>query len=428
MRLVERSLKAEQLLAEIGGRPRLVVYVAAAPGAGKTRRLLDEGRRLQAGGKRVFIGWIETKGRLDLEELAAVLPRLASRRAVVNGAEFFDFDFDAAMRERPDVVLLDELAHENLSGGAHVKRWQDASALREAGIGVIGALNVAHLESVAPTVESLTGYPVREIVPMSFLKSADEVVALDVSPRLLRGRVKAGKVVDERDVDRALDGVFEERTLASLRELLLRAVDRLTLPTLKASGNAFATALVYPEHDPSAFLRRTSAIAHAMDLELEIIPTAGADRVAMETVAREVDGEVLREMPTPAFEKLRAALVSLPAGRDAARLANQPLAFDLFIGAPEQGHLGRNAAVSPYSNSAADRMRVGYGRLSVYLGPAAGSGKTFAMLDRAHPAQGRRRRRGRGVRRNARPCRDGRTTRGLRSASAPRFDGGRHHL
>ena len=384
---VERSLKAEQLLAEIGGRPRLVVYVAAAPGAGKTRRLLNEGRLLQAAGKRVAIGWIETKGRLDLEELADGLPRVPSRRTLVNGTEFFDFDYEAALRDRPEVVLLDELAHENLPGGAHVKRWQDASALRQAGIGVIGALNVAHLESVAPTVESLLGYPVREIVPMSFLKSADEVVALDVSPRLLRGRVKAGKVVDERDIDRALSGVFEERTLASLRELLLRSVDRLTLPTLKASGNAFATALVYPGHDPSAFLRRTSAIAHAQDLELEIVPVAGADRSALEAVAREVDGEVLREMPVAAFDKLRAALVALPAGKDASRLANQQLPYDLFIGAPEQAHLGSNAALSPYSNSAADRMRVGYGRLSVYLGPAAGSGKTFAMLDRAHQLQ-----------------------------------------
>jgi two-component system sensor histidine kinase KdpD len=384
---VERSLRAEQLLAEIGGRPRLVVYVAAAPGAGKTRRLLDEGRRLQANGKRVVIGWIETKGRVDLEELAQALPRLPARSVSVNDATFSDFDYDAAVRERPDIVLLDELAHDNLPGGAHVKRWQDAAALRAAGIGVIGALNVAHLESVAPTVESLLGYPVREIVPMSFLKSADEVVALDVSPRLLRGRVKAGKVVGERDIERALDGVFEDRTLASLRELLLRSVDRLTLPTLKASGNAFATALVYPHHDPTAFLKRTSAIAHALDLELEIVPTGGADRAALEATAREVDGEVLREMPEPKFDNLRSALVALPSGRDAERLGNIPLPYDLFIGAPEQGHLGRNAASSPYSNSAADRMRVGYGRLSVYLGPAAGSGKTYAMLDRAHQLQ-----------------------------------------
>jgi two-component system sensor histidine kinase KdpD len=210
---VERSLKAEQLLAEIGGRPRLVVYVAAAPGAGKTRRLLNEGRLLKAAGKRVAIGWIETKGRLDLEELADGLPRVPPRRVIVNGSEFFDFDYEAVLRDRPEVVLLDELAHENLPGGAHVKRWQDALALRQAGVGVIGALNVSHLESVAATVESLLGYPVREIVPMSFLKSADEVVALDVSPRLLRGRVKAGKVVDERDIERALGGVFEERTL-----------------------------------------------------------------------------------------------------------------------------------------------------------------------------------------------------------------------
>src|SRR5215469_11726418 len=105
---------AEELLRELGGRARLVVYVASAPGAGKTRRLLEDARRMQAAGKRVAIGWIETKGRPDLERLAAELPRISPRKIKIGETYFEDFDYEAALREKFDVVVLDELAHDNL--------------------------------------------------------------------------------------------------------------------------------------------------------------------------------------------------------------------------------------------------------------------------------------------------------------------------
>lgn len=384
---MDRTAKAEELVRELGGRARLVVYIASAPGAGKTRRLLDDARRLQADGKRVAIGWIETKDRPDLERAAAAIPRIPTRTVTIGGASFEDFDFEAAVREKPDVLLLDELAHENLKGGAHAKRWQDALALRDRGIGTIGAFNIAHLETVAPAAETLVGFPIREIVPLSFLQSADEAIALDVSPRLLQSRVRAGKVVGEGDVDRALNGAFKEQTLYMLRELLLRTVDNLTLPVVKAGRSSMAAAFVYPDVDPAPFLRRTAAVAHALDLALEVVPTAGVDRDPLEPIARELGGEILRDSVDPttiASEALRAALVALPHGKTAAKLANMPLPYDLFIVGSDQTYLGENPARSPYSNTAGDRLRVGYGRLTVYLGAAAGTGKTFAMLDRAH--------------------------------------------
>jgi two-component system sensor histidine kinase KdpD len=384
---MDRTAKAEELLRELGGRARLVVYVASAPGAGKTRRLLEDGRRLQAGGKRVAIGWIETKGRPDLESAAASLPRVPPRRVKIGDQFFEDFDFEAALREKPDVLLLDELAHENLNGAARAKRWQDALALRERGIGVIGAFNIAHLETVAPTAEALVGYPVREIIPLSFLQAADEVVALDVSPYLLRSRVRAGKIVNDQDVDLALNGVFKEQTLYMLRELLLRTVDNLTLPAVKAGRSSMAAAFVYPQIDAASFLKRTAAIAHALDLALEIVPAPGVDRMQLEPIARALGGEILLGPVAPtsvAGETLRAALVALPKGRAAAKLANTPLPYDLFVVGAGQTYLGENPARSPYSQTAGDRLRVGYGRLTVYLGAAAGAGKTFAMLDRAH--------------------------------------------
>jgi two-component system, OmpR family, sensor histidine kinase KdpD len=382
--------KAEELLRELGGRARLVVYVASAPGSGKTRRLLEDARRLQADGKRVVIGWIEAKGRPDLERAAAALPRIPARRVRIGDRVFEDFDYEAALREKPDVVVLDELAHDNLGDAPHAKRWQDALALKQHGIGVIGAFNIQHLETVAPTAEALIGYPVREIIPLSFLQAADEVVALDVSPRLLQSRLKAGKIVNEQDIDRALNGVFKEQTLYMLRELLLRTVDNLTLPAVKAGRTSMAAAFVYPNLDPVPYLKRIAAIAHALDLGLEVMPTNAVDRVALERVAREQGVEMLHEAIDPTSlsgDVLRASLVALPNGRTAAKLANAPLPYDLFIVGVGQTFLAENPAPSPYSQTAGDRLRVGYGKLIVYLGAAAGAGKTYAMLDRAHQLQ-----------------------------------------
>jgi two-component system, OmpR family, sensor histidine kinase KdpD len=383
---MDRAAKAEELLRELGGRARLVVYVASASGAGKTRRLLEDAQRMQAAGKRVVIGWVETKGRPDLERIASTLRRVPPRRAKIGDAYFEEFDYEAALREKPDVVILDELAHDNLGAAAHPKRWQDALALKEHGIGVIGAFNIAHLETVAPTAEALIGYPIREIIPLSFLQSADEVVALDVSPQLLQSRVRAGKIVNRDDVDRALNGAFKEATLYMLRELLLRTVDNLTLPAVKAGRTSIAAAFAYPNIDPVPFLKRTAAIAHALDLALEIIPVDGVDRPPLERIARELNAEVLNEALDPGkapSDVLRASLVSLPNGKSAAKLASAPLPCDLFIVGVGQTYLGENPARSPYSQTAGDRMRVGYGKLTVYLGAAAGVGKTYAMLDRA---------------------------------------------
>jgi two-component system, OmpR family, sensor histidine kinase KdpD len=385
---MDRTTKAEVLLRELGGRARLVVYVASAPGAGKTRRLLEDARRMHDAGKRVAIGWVETKGRPDLERVANGLPRIPPRQVKIGERMYEDFDFDGALRKKPDIILLDELAHENLGTAAHAKRWQDALALREAGIGVIGAFNIQHLETVAPIAEGLIGYPIREIIPLSFLQAADEVIALDVSPRLLQNRVRAGKIVNEQDIERALAGVFKEQTLYMLRELLLRTVDSLTLPVVKAGRTSVAAAFVEPGSDPLPFLKRTAAIAHALDLALEVVPGEFADRQGLERVVREVGGEILRGSFDPAVvtgeDALRASLVALPFGKTASKLANAPQPYDLFIVGEGQTYLGENTARSPYSHTAGDRMRVGYGKLTVYLGAAAGAGKTFAMLDRAH--------------------------------------------
>ncbi|MGR4063989.1 MAG: hypothetical protein ACLQPV_00905 [Vulcanimicrobiaceae bacterium] len=379
-----RRRSAGELLREFGGTARLVVYVAAAPGAGKTRRLIGDARRLQAAGKRVEIGWLETKGRPDLEHLAADLPRVPSRRVETGGQTFEDFDLEAAIASKPDAVILDELAHDNLAGSRNEKRWQDALSLREAGITVLGAFNIQHLDSVAPTAEALIGYPVREIVPKSFLKAADEVIALDASPELLRRRLEQGKIVRSDDIERALAGPFKERTLTMLRELLLRTIDGLTIPTLAPASASSAVLIVTPDVDAARFFQRCSPIAAALDLAMEILPSGRTDRPELERFAREHDVELL-EAPDAQnldVDRLRASLLCVPKGKFARRLVNTKVERDIFVADDTQTYIASSLLTTPLSATIADRLRVGYGTLSVYLGAAAGSGKTYAMLDR----------------------------------------------
>ena len=385
---------AEALLKDLGTAPRLTVYLASAPGAGKTRRLLDDAIRLQETGVRVALGWIETKGRPELDELAARIPRIPPRAVRIGGSTFEDFDFAAALAQKPDLVVLDELAHANLEGGAHVKRWQDALALREAGIAVSGALNVQHLETVAATAEGLIGFPVREIVPISFLRAADQVIALDVSTEQLEARLFAGKVVRPEDIDRARSGIFRPQTLSFLREMMLRTVDDLTIPEVTASRASTALALATGEGDTSIFLRKSAGFAHAMDLALDIALVGERDIDTVEAVSDELDAHVVPitafDIVKPQLAALKATLVSVPYGPLAERIASRPAERDVLIVDPStyKTSIARDdATFSRYAQTAADRMRIGYGRLTIYLGAAAGSGKTYAMLDRAHQMQ-----------------------------------------
>ena len=381
-----RRRSAEELLREFGERARLVVYVAAAPGAGKTRRLLTDARRLQASGKRVAIGWIETKGRPDLERLAEGIPRIPPRDVTIGANQFKEFDLDAALDAHPDVILMDELAHDNLGNARNGKRWQDALDLRAAGITVLGAFNISHLETVSATAERLIGYPVREIVPLAFLKAADEVIALDASPEILRERLQSGMIVRDGDIARAQSGLYKESTLIMLRELLLRTIDQLTIPTVSAATTSTALTIVPKGVDCERFVRRCAPLAAALDLALELLPDPACDQLDVARVATEFNAEVLpaAEPESVDFSNYRASLLILPRGKLGARLVNSPVERDIAILDTEQSYIERTALTTPLSGTLGDRMGVGYGKLTVYLGAAAGAGKTYAMLDRGH--------------------------------------------
>jgi two-component system sensor histidine kinase KdpD len=378
------------LLRDLGSATRLTVYLASAPGAGKTRRLLDDANRLLADGVRVTIGWIETKGRPDLDALRARVPALPPRAAERSGSTFFEFDLDAALAAKPQVVILDELAHANLPGGRNAKRWQDALALRDAGISVIGALNVMHLETVAPIAERLIGYPVREIVPMSFLRSADQVISLDVSAEELIARLSDGRIVRAEDIERSRNGLFRPQTLSAMRELMLRTIDDLTIPQVEPEKTSSALAFVTPRVDAAAYLGRVREIADVLDMRVEAAPVGEVDREVMARAAASAGADVIAldrfDPQRPDVDTIKAAMIVVPNGKLAARLAEGPIDRDILVLDPAllkhqaEQHVGRGRL----SQFAGDRMRVGYGRLTIYIGSAAGSGKTYAMLGRAH--------------------------------------------
>jgi two-component system, OmpR family, sensor histidine kinase KdpD len=202
----------------------LKVYLGMAAGVGKTVAMLREGKRLAAEGVSVVCGIVETHGRREtLGEIAGleVVPRQAR---LYRGVPLEEMDLDALLARRPDVALVDELAHTNVPGGRHDKRWQDVEELLEGGISVIGTLNVQHLESLHELVLRETDVDVRERVPDRFLHRAEEIVVIDLPPEDLQDRLRAGKIYAPERVERALRGFFREDTLAALRQLALREV------------------------------------------------------------------------------------------------------------------------------------------------------------------------------------------------------------
>ena len=263
-------------------------------------------------------------------------------------------------------------------------------ALRAAGKSVLGAFNIQHLETVAPTAERIIGHPIREIVPIALLKSADGVIALDVSPAVLESRLRSGRIVHNDDVDRAAIGVFLPSNLQMLRELLLHTVDQLTVPVVSPAKTSTALAIVTALDDARPYLRRIGALAEALDLAVEVTVVDGRDPTDITAAARSAADASLIDPPEKLvdgrLDNVRAAFVSVPAGELAKKILARPIDRDVFVVDPTRLSAPNvvDAARHPYGQTAGDRMRIGYGKLTIYLGSAAGSGKTFAMLDRAH--------------------------------------------
>jgi two-component system sensor histidine kinase KdpD len=202
-------------------RGRLRVLLGAAPGVGKTYAMLEEGARLAADGKDVTVAVVETHGRAATAGLLGALEVLPRVRVEHRGVELFEMNLDGVLARRPEVALVDELAHTNAPGSSHDKRWQDVEALLEAGIDVISTINVQHIESLSDVVEQITGAPQRETIPDSVLRSADQIEVIDLAPQALRDRLAEGNVYPVARIDAALSNFFRLGNLTALRELAL---------------------------------------------------------------------------------------------------------------------------------------------------------------------------------------------------------------
>ncbi|HNJ97269.1 MAG TPA: DUF4118 domain-containing protein [Ilumatobacteraceae bacterium] len=209
-------------------RGTLRIYLGAAPGVGKTFAMLNEGYRRAARGSDVVIGYVETHERAVTREQIRDLEIVPRATVLYRGTSFQEMDLDAVLARRPAVALVDELAHTNTPGMRHEKRWQDIAELLDAGIDVISTVNIQHLESLNDVVQRITGVTQRETVPDAFVRSADQIELVDMSPEALRRRMAHGNIYPADKVDAALANYFRPGNLGALRELaLLWLADRV---------------------------------------------------------------------------------------------------------------------------------------------------------------------------------------------------------
>ena len=224
----------EEWLAKAEGqkRGRFKVFLGYAPGVGKTFSMLSEAVRRRSRGEDIVIGIVETHGRARTAELAAQLEQVPRKQIEYKGTLFDEMDVDAILARRPEVVLIDELAHTNIEGSLHTKRFQDVLQILEEEIDVLSTLNIQHVESITPRVQSLTGITVRETVPDWVLDRADEVVLSDLTPEALATRMSRGDIYPQERAERALQNFFRRGNLIALREMALQRVTRAVDRTL----------------------------------------------------------------------------------------------------------------------------------------------------------------------------------------------------
>jgi two-component system sensor histidine kinase KdpD len=205
-------------------RGRLKVYVGSAAGVGKTYRMLEEAHALRKRGVDIVIAFVETHGRVETAALTHSIETIPRQQIAYRGVLIEEMDLSALLARKPEIAIVDELPHSNVPGSRNQKRYEDVTELLSAGINVITAFNIQHLESLNDLVKRVTGVTVRETVPDAFLKQADQVVMLDLAVEDLIERLRAGKIYAEEKIPWALEHFFKLENLTSLRELALREV------------------------------------------------------------------------------------------------------------------------------------------------------------------------------------------------------------
>ena len=214
------------------------LFLGYAPGVGKTYNMLSEAIRRHQRGEDIVIGVVETHGRPRTAELAQQLEQVPRQKIEYKGVVFEEMNLDGILARKPQIVLIDELAHTNIEGSKHRKRYEDVLDLLDANIDVLATMNVQHIESVAPTVQSVTGVQIRETVPDWFIQRADEIVMADLTPEALQTRMRRGDIYGVDRAEKALANFFRRGNLIALRELALQHVTKAVDRTLTAYMDA----------------------------------------------------------------------------------------------------------------------------------------------------------------------------------------------
>lgn len=316
---MERSRAEDFLeLVQQARRGRLKIYIGFAAGVGKTYRMLEEAHALGRRGVDAVVAFVETHGRVDTTALLDGIEIVARRGFEYRGLAIEEMDIDAVLARRPQVAVVDEIAHTNAPGSRNVKRYQDVYELLDSGINVICAFNIQHLESLKDMVERATGVEIRETVPDTFLKQADQVVNLDLAVEDLLDRLRAGKIYGAEKVTQALTRFFQRENLSTLRELALREVaESLGRAALVQGREPAARQLAASERvmvcmaskspRASALLRRGARLAGRLNTDWYVVyvetPREAPDRIdsAAQRMlhkhiekARELGAEVVR--------------------------------------------------------------------------------------------------------------------------------------
>ena len=273
---------------------KLKIYIGMSAGVGKTFRMLQEAHTLLKNGIDVKIGFVETHNREETHALIAGLPLVPLRKLFYKGKELEEMDLEAIINLRPEVVVVDELAHTNIEGSKNEKRWQDVLDIIDAGINVISAVNIQHIESLNEEVKEITGVEVRERIPDKVLALADEVVNLDLTADELIRRLKDGKIYKQDKIETALKNFFQSEHILQLRELALKEVasqverkveTEVTKPnTIK--HERFLACISSNEKTAKTVIRKTARLAnyyHSKWYVLYVqIPRESADKIPLD--------------------------------------------------------------------------------------------------------------------------------------------------
>lgn len=292
------------------------VYIGMIAGVGKTYRMLQEAHEMLNNGIDVQIGYVETHGRAGTEDLLAGLPIISRRKIYYKGKELEEMDLDAILLLHPELVVVDELAHTNVEGSRHEKRWQDVMELLEAGINVITAVNIQHIESLNEEVQGIAGIEVKERIPDKVLEEADEVVNIDLTAEELINRLKAGKIYRKEKIPTALNHFFKTENILQLRELALKEVafrverkveNEIISGEKGVHRELFLVCISSNEITPKRLIRRTARLASRYDTDFLVLyvqtPAEHPDRIPLATqrhllnhfkLAAELGGELIQ--------------------------------------------------------------------------------------------------------------------------------------